>query len=240
MIHLNHTTMAVVIPFRDRGVDPLRKANLVRVLQQYDDYGFCVEVVDDGRKDHAQFNRSAAYNRGVARRGDDTKVFVFAESDMLLPAEQIIDAAKMALESPGLVIPFTEYHYVDPVSSEDLRQNGYDCSKSKAWWTMDDGRSIGAVNVVSRQTLNLIGRYDEMFEGNWYDDDAMKLAFEKAAGETRWVNGPAWHLYHLPGYRGDHLSDADKAATERNRQRLNLYREADSVARVRFLTAGHS
>ncbi len=78
---------------------------------------------------------------------------------------------------------------------------------------MDDSQSIGAINIVSRATLNKVGGWDECFEGNWYDDVAMKIAFEKVGGITRWVDGPAFHLYHLPGHTGDHLTDADRAAT---------------------------
>jgi hypothetical protein len=66
----------------------------------------------------------------------------------------------------------------------------------------------------------------------------MNRAFEVAAGPTRCVNGPAYHLYHLPGWKGDHLTDEDRAATERNKARWQLYLGATSGERIRELTAG--
>lgn len=89
-----------------------------------------------------------------------------------------------------------------------------------------------------RATLDLIGQWDEGFEGNWYDDDAMKIAFELCAGPTRWIDGPAHHLYHLPGWKGDHLTAADRAATAANKARLRLYQRAEQPAQIRELTSG--
>lgn len=228
-------SIGIIIPWRDRGKDPLRAANLRRVTQQWDDFEITTVVADRGHGDD-QFNRSAAYNRGIQTlTGMD--VYVFCESDMLIDKGQVYKAAALSVHGPGLVIPFTEYRYLSPRDSEKVR-NGEDHTKCKPSWTMADGRSIGAINVVSAMTMNLIGQWDEKFEGNWYDDDAMARAFEVCAGPTRWVDGPAYHLHHLPGHRGDHLTDEDKAATERNKDRLQLYRWATTPARIRELTRG--
>lgn len=231
------TKIALIIPFRDRGIDPLRKANLERVLEHWRPYTKTALAIDDGREGDAQFNRSAAYNKGVRRRRV-AEVFIFTESDMILDYGQIDKAVQMALEAPGLVVPFTQYRYLSPRDSERVRAGEIapeDCTPES---TMDNGRSIGAVNVVSRETLNLIGQWDESFEGNWYDDNAMQRAFEVCAGPTRWVDGPAHHLYHLPGWKGSHLTDEDKAATARNKARYGLYQRAETPERIRELTAG--
>lgn len=206
---------AVLIPFRDRGIDPLRQANLDRVLDWWADSPWTPHVVGDGREGDAQFNRSAAYNRGVAHVSAD--VYVFTESDMLIPVEQVAAAAEMAAETHGLVVPFTEYHYLSEDASEAVRTGASGPRDFDAERVKGGGRSIGAVNVVSRETLALVGGYTERTEGNWYDDDIMGHAFEVCAGPTRWVDGPAWHLYHLPGWKGDHLTVEDRAATARNR-----------------------
>lgn len=228
---------AVIIPFRDRGIDPLRQANLKRVVDQWTGFGIPMAVVDDGRTGDAQFNRSAAYNRGVAQFPNAT-MFVFAESDMLIEDDQVDEAIRKAHAAPGLVVPFTQYRYLTPDDSQRVRDYGVYPEECRPESIMEGGRSIGAINVVSRASLERIGQWDEAFEGNWYDDNAMIRAFEVCCGHTRWVKGPAHHLYHLPGWKGDHLTDADRAATDRNKARYLRYLNTASPDEIRELTAG--
>jgi hypothetical protein len=184
----------------------------------------------------AQFNRSQAYNRGAWFV--DADVVVFAEADMLVPYSQIRQAVAMAAAAPGLVVPFIQYRYLTPEDSGLVRAHDIEPGDCIPESTMDNGESIGAINVVSRETLDAIGLWDEVFEGAWYDDVAMKIAFEVCAGPTRWVDGPAWHLWHKPGLGGSHLTAEDKAATARNKERLELYRQATTTERIHELTAG--
>ncbi len=227
----NH--VAVIVPFRDRGIDPLRAANLKRVMQHW---GPEVIVVGDGHCGQEQFNRSAAYNRGAELT--DADVIVYTESDMLVGHAQIHEAVELAASAPGMVVPFTEYHYLTDQDSQDVRVGILDPADCVAEFVKGGGTSTGAVNVISRATLDMVGGWDETFEGNWYDDTAMHIAFETTAGPTRWVKGPAYHLYHLPGWTGDHLTDEDRAATEANRARLGLYQSAETAERIRELTSG--
>lgn len=217
------TSVALVIPFRDRGRDPLRAANLDAVLRWWKPSPWPVLVVDDGRTGDEQFSRSASYNRGAEQT--DADVIVYTESDMLLPFEQIEQAVALAAEKPGLVVGFDQYRYMSPADSEVIRGD-LEPEKFRPESTMDNGRSIGAVNVVSRETLAMVGGYDERFAGGWYDDSSMFLAFEGIAGPTRWVQGPAYHLYHLPTFKGDHRTAEDIAQTARNKARYRLYQQA--------------
>lgn len=223
---------SVIIPFRDRGGDPLRQANLDRVVNQWRSWSSSVSIVDDGLEGDAPFNRSAAYNRGA--RLTFNEVVIFAESDMLLNLNQVARAVRMAIDAPGLVVPFTQYRYLSEVDSHRVRK-GADPAPIRPLDTMEDGRSIGAINVVSRRTLSLVGGYDECFAGSWYDDRAMHRAFDICAGPTRWVNGPAYHLYHLPGWRGVHLSAEDRKATRMNKARYYRYLGAESPEAIREL-----
>ncbi len=230
---------SVIIPFRDRGTDPLRRLNAIRVLEQwgrYEQHGVEVLVASDGREGDAQFNRHAAYNNGAAVAKAD--LLVFAESDMLIAWPQVHQALALAQQRPGMVVPFTEYRYMSEESSRDIRDTGVEPEFLIPESRMPFGRSIGAINVLHRETLRRAGRWDDTFEGNWYDDNAMERAFSRCCGATRWVDGPAFHLYHLPGWKGEHLTDADKAATARNKDRLRKYRLAATPQRIRELTAG--
>ncbi len=238
--------VSVIIPHRDRGRDWRRTANLDTAVKRWELLGYTPLVVDDGRTGDAQFCRSAAYNRGISYL-DWWDVLILAEADLLLPAWQIAAGIDLALEAPGLVVPFSQFMAMTDEHSVQVRSGLRHPSEADATQVRGDRQSIGAVNIVSRATLAAIGRYDEVFEGAWYDDDAMARAFAVATGtETRFVDGPGWHQYHLPGAAtgtgiyadGSHLTDEDRAATENNLRRWKLYRAATTPERIRELTAG--
>lgn len=230
------TSVAVIVPFRDRGRDLRRRANLHHVVKYLDGYGEKVIVVSDGRTGAASFNRSAAYNAGVAQT--DADVLIFHEADMLVPYGQLNDGIDAAKALTGLVVPFTTYRYLTPSDSERVRRGHLSPEDAVAERVMDNGTSIGAVNIISRETLAAVGQWDNAFEGSWWDDRAMQRAFDVAAGPTRWISGPAHHLWHLPGWAGEHLTDEDRAATQRNKQRYQLYRNARTPEQIRALTRG--
>lgn len=229
----------VCIPFRDRGVDPLRARNLVAVADQWASYGHHVLVITDGCTGDDQFNRSRAYNR-AAQQTDDN-VLVFAESDMLIPRSQITEAITQAEQSPGLVVPFTEYNYLSEQDSEHVR-NGADPATFTPQSTIPNRDRkwlrTGPINVLSRQSLHLVGQWDETFQGSQFDDRAMQRAFELTCAPTRWIQGPAYHLWHIPGWKGPHLTKADKAATQANQHRWRLYMQATTPEQIRELTGG--
>lgn len=232
----------VVIPFRDRGTDPRRAANLEVVMAWWWAHGYTPMVQSDGLEGDAPFNRHRAYNRAVSGN-PDTDVFVFAEADMLIHPRQIELAVQQGHRALGLVVPFTRYRYLSDSTTGILRDSYHDMEPKDIadWWgrgvddafsvfqfnpesTMEGGKSIGAVNVVSRETLKVTGGFTEMTHGNWYDDNIIEEAFAFLAAPTRWIEGPAVHLYHLPGHKGEHLSEQDRLATERNKNLLRQVR----------------
>lgn len=230
----------IVIPFRLReGADMRRAANLEVVQAWWYAHGMEAAIVDDGYDGDHQFNRHRAYNRAVAKF-PETDVFVFSEADMLIHPDQIKAACEEAHQRLGLVVPFTQYRYLSDTMTQALRDDYHEStteSLTRFWGspadsegsifaltpesTEENGTSIGAINVVSRQTLLLTGGFTEATSGNWYDDNIIEEGFAHITGNrTRFVDGPAVHLYHLPGWKGDHLSEADKAATQRNKSIL--------------------
>ncbi len=234
MIHVE-----VIIPFRDRGIDPRRAANLEIVMAWWYAHGFEPHIVTDGLAGDAQFNRHRAYNRATAQY-PEADVYVFTEADMLIHPNQIMTAVRLSARKPGLVVPFTQYRYLSDRTTACLRDlyHDEDTQVLGTYWaqpphsaqsiftletesTMDNGRSIGAVNVVSRNTLDLTGGFTELTEGNWHDDRIIEEGFRFLCKQkTQYVDGPAVHLYHLPGHAGEHLTEADKRATRRNRDIL--------------------
>lgn len=231
-------SVAVIIPFRDRGTDPLRSANLTRALEWWSSFAADINVVSDGLSDGAQFNRHKAYNQGASQTNAD--VLVFVESDMLIAFDQIDKATALATKTPGLLVPFTERHEFGPEESASIRDHTKQPTECHAEVIKPKPRRTGAINVLSRETLRLVGQYDETFEGNWWDDRSMHIAFDMCAGPTRWIDGPSWHLYHLPGHEGAHLTREDKAATAANNRRWQMYRECTTPEQIRALTSGRS
>lgn len=228
-------TAAILIGFRDRGTDPLRKANLDCVLQYWEPFGLPIHVVDDGGTEAEQFNRHRAYNR--AAQHTDADVLCYVESDMLLPFHQMEEAI-IAARTPGLIVPFTERHELNAEDSAKIRAHQLTYHDVRGEVIMPKPRRTGAINVLSRATLNAVGRYDEAFSGNWWDDRSMHIAFDICAGPTRWIDGPSYHLYHLPGHTGTHLTPEDKAATARNKERFRRYQQARTPGQIRQLTNG--
>lgn len=237
------TDVAVVVPWRDKG-NPRRRANLRRVLRELEAAPWPVHVVEDGRPATAPFGRQHAYNRGMRLHPAD--VWIFCEADMLTPLDQLHRAAEWATDAPGLVVPFSVRHELGAEDSIDVvagsLPSDYEPARSMP-------RSFGAVNIVSAETMTAVGRWDENLNGHGYDDTAMREAFRVATGnETRYVDGPAWHLWHPQGYSpweksGPHADPAnyapdDVAATETNRRRFLAYRAATTPDEVRDLTSG--
>lgn len=253
----------VILPFRDRGIDPRRAANLEVVHAWWYTHGFDSHIVTDGLEKDAQFNRHKAYNAAVSMF-PETDVYVFTEADMLIHPSQVWEAARLAYVQRGLVVPFTQYRYLSDNTTASVRDNYHDSGEPDtdlaAWWglpaghpasvfqmtpesTMDNGRSIGAVNVVSAETLKITGGFTEATHGNWYDDNIIEEGFAFLTGsKTRFVDGPAVHLYHLPGWTGEHLTAEDRQATALNRRILDAmrgdirhrnYREVKQLMEVR-------
>lgn len=239
----------VAIPFRDRGTDWRRQSNLTRALQHWDAHGIHAHVFDDGLT--GPFNRSASYNRAAKELTAD--IIVYSEADLIVPIEQIEQGVQLAAEALGLVVPFSRFMALTPEASETIRKpvccgnafctfERHSPAESDAVQVRGEYKSIGAVNIVSRETIAAIGRWPEEFSGAWFDDDACERAFSVCCGPTRFVDGPGYHLHHLPGAsmreRLEHLSDEDRAATARNKARYELYRQATTPEQIRELTTG--
>lgn len=230
--------VAAIVPWRDKG-NPRRRANLRRVLAHLHGWGPPVHVVSDGRSDAEPFGRQTAYNAGM--RAHPADVWVFHEADMLVDYAQL-DAAVEAARTPGLVVPFSTRRELGPEESIDVAA-GADPETYQP--ERDHPRSWGAVNVLSADTMNAVGQWDETLTGHGYDDTAMREAFHIATGQpARFIDGPGWHLWHPIGFspwfghRPEDYPAAEVEATRRNEARWRRYRTATTPEQVRQLTAG--
>ena len=207
------TDLAVIIPWRESG-DPDRTAAFTYTLRYYLHLRIGQVIpIDDARQPGQPFNRHAAYNRGLALT--DAPVILWNEADTLIPPGQIEQAARLALDHPGLVIPYTERHELDAHQAGRV-YDGIDPFTLDGATIYPDGTSIGQAGVTSRATLDAVGgHWPEMFHGWGYDDNAAFHAFTTLAGPTRWVAGKGVHLWHLPAFK---VHDPQRVqTTERNR-----------------------
>jgi hypothetical protein len=209
--------LAVIIPWRDSG-DQERRDNLAYVHEYYLGLEIGPVIVAGDGVSSGSFNRSAAYNRGMAQVEAET--YLWNEADTLLPAEQIEEAVTLARSEPGNVLPFTERHELDPAQTRSVLRGRADPFMMQGGAAIFlDRSSIGQAGVTSRQTIDLIGgRWDEGFAGWGFDDNAMHHIFATLAGAPRWVGGKGIHLYHQPGFVSPTTVQAE--ATERNAQRF--------------------
>lgn len=236
-------TNAFVVPWRDRGLDPLRPANLKFVLAYLESLDLGpVYVVGDGREQSARFCRHIAYNDGGRQAfADGAETICFYESDMIVPREQLVNGIAQAASAPGLVVPFTQYRYLSPEDSARVRAGEVAPAMCVPESTMENGRSIGAVNILSRTSIEAVGQWDTVPDGNGYDDNMMHRAFEVCCGPTRYSEGPGIHLFHQPAWYGlkrAEVTEADRAATARNKARYQKYLKATTPEQIRALTTG--
>lgn len=234
--------VSIILAWRDSG-NANRQANLAAVLDHLTPTGLPIVLADDGRG-QGPFNRSAAYNHGM--RLSPSEVYAFHEADMLVPLPQLEASVELAREGLGLVVPFDQYRYLSEEVSRLVISEALQPVAADAEWTMDNGRSIGAVNVVSAESMRWVGQWDEALEGHGYDDNVMHRAFEVACGPTRFVPGPGYHLWHpmafAPWERNTEAAEAknftpeEVAATMRNQIRLRDYQAATTPEQIRELT----
>ena len=230
---------AFVIPFRCRGNDPLRQANREFVEAYVHDLDLGpVYVVSDGRQGMEPFNRHAAYNTGselAFSRGATTVTYY--EADMLVPKDQLVSAIKVAEQQVRLAIPYTARRELERRDSDAIRVGRRHFTECSSGRLMRKPRRSGAVNVLSKATLDTVGRWDSSMSGSWWDDRSMLRAFEVCTGrEAEWIPGTSWTLYHLPGYEGAHLTPEDRAATRANKARFRLYQQATTPEQIHQLT----
>lgn len=228
--------LAIVIPWRDPG-DGERKDNFDYVYEHYRSMNVGpVFAISDGREAGQPFNRSAAYNRGydLCVRAN---VVLWNEADTILPKPAVEHAAQMALDEPGLVVPFTERHELNAEQTAWVLQGVADPFNLRGATVYPDGRSIGQAGLTSVATMNAIGgRWDEGFEGWGYDDNAMFHIFAELAGPPRFVAGKGVHLWHTPVYHAH--TPQSRATTDRNAARYAAIKNLRGAELLAYLRPG--
>lgn len=198
----------IVIPWRSSG-DPDRDAAQHYVEHYYRDLAIGpVIITTDGRQPGQPFNRHAAYNRALTQATTDTIAWI--EADTLIPKPQLILAAHLATQTPGIVIPYTERHELDHTQTATVYAGTNPFTLTGQYAIYRDGTSIGQAGITSQHTITLIGgQWDERFQGWGYDDNAMHHIYATLAGPPRWTPGKGIHLWHTPEHQKPRTTHSD-------------------------------
>jgi hypothetical protein len=218
--------LPVFIPFRLReGGEQRRMRNLREAMRWWSANGLLPIIISDEGQGNEQFNRHRAYNIAVAEN-PDLDVFVFAESDVLVPRGQIMRAVDEAREADGLVVPYARYMYASEKTTDYIAKavTLMDDDEVGEWLRLplSDESSIfhmrfdrvtknrshtRAVNVVSRNTLKTTGGYTELISGLHYNEAIIDEVFAALTRATRFVPGSAVHLFHTHDGEAEDLMD---------------------------------
>jgi len=182
--------VAVLVPWRSIG-ESHRERSWSLVQKQWASFGYPVYTGDDGGN---PFSRAAAINN-AASQAPNADVYIVADADVLVVREQVEKAIAMALEGPGYVQPFDTYIPLDAQDTYWVWQRQAVphnlAHRPRATWV-----SVSACQVMSRQTFEAVGGFDERFRDWGYEDSAFDLRMTREQAPRRNVAGPAWHLFH--------------------------------------------
>lgn len=205
--------MLVVIPWRDTGCEWRRRA-YEHVTRHY--AAFDVVATDAGGD---LFSRSDSLNEGA--RGSDADVICALDADIIIPPAHLMAAAEMALDAPGMVLPFTEGRYLGPSATLRVTGGASPWLAEPRWRFHPDINTplVGGCNVLSRETFEAVGGWPTGFFG-WGNQDIAFADMCEQVAPLRRIEGPYVHLHHPK--TGEYVSDETKA---RNAARLREVRE---------------
>lgn len=154
------------------------------------------------------FTRARGLNQGV--RAATHELILQADPDTVVPVQQARDALWLASQSDRLVVPFSEYLYLNREATQRLHDAPFDDPPS---FTEQDCQQYGVggcgpITAYTRSTWEKAGGYDERF-GIWGgDDSAFSFACDAYCNPGIRVQGQCWHSFHerlpqsIPGNPG--------------------------------------
>ncbi len=181
-----------VVPYAPDAGDARERA-YERVRAHLSTFGEPVLVVPLGADLSAPAASIAvARNEGGRRVGDD--VIVFNDADSLVEGFQIIRAASLARQEPGLVLAYSRYRRLTQESTEAILADGWHADLVEDDWSMEGSLSSGCV-AISVAAFAELGGYDETWLDGFEDYD-LALRSQRMYGELRRVSGDLLHLWH--------------------------------------------
>lgn len=165
-----------------------------------------VVVVDDGGD---PFSRGGSLNQAFTTT--TANVVVACDADLIVGADQLQEAIRLASSAPGMVIPFDTlvYCYSNESAAIVAGEVNPKDADGQRWKASPQIPCLGGCNVVSRETWLRAGGWLPVFRGWGCEDISFAAQCGTLAGPVRRVGGDAVHLYHPKS--GEYAND-DKIA----------------------------
>lgn len=186
--------VSIIIPFQtDHGIRAEEfewiKKYYSRVMPEAE---LCVGLISE--KD---FNRSKAINLAVKKA--TKQVLVIADGDIFYAPEIIAKSIEL-LDEAACVAPFTGVYNIDKTGTERLL-------KTEPKWPSDVKPEectresfypgfAGKLIVISKETFEKVGGFDERFIGWGGEDDAFSLSVQTLCGRLVNIPGELYHFWH--------------------------------------------
>jgi hypothetical protein len=192
--------VAVLIPNRSDGGrrDDLLAWTTERLGRLHPGFQIAVGHHD---ADEGAFNRSAALNRAAAQ-ASDADVFVLADGDSFVGAEQLDGSVMLAAATGQVTFAYDRYCYLSRSMSDRVLAGFEGDWTPGVEFTMQG--TCSSMVVVPASLWWEIGGADEGFVGWGGEDVALSLALQTFGGGLQRVHGDVWHLWHAPA---PHVAD---------------------------------
>lgn len=147
----------------------------------------------EGHHTEGPFSRSAALNE-ASRIAGNWKTAILLDSDVFVDVGQVTDGLELAAQSGTLVQPFRQHHSLNRIGSDSI-MGGFEGSWQRyiARTQLDN---ISACVIVPRALWDMVGGFDERFQGWGFEDSAFCAACDAFAGNHQRISGELWHLWH--------------------------------------------
>lgn len=182
-----------IVPYAPHSAadDDRRRLNFQRVNKHLKTFGEPVRVGPIDLSLPPAQGIAKARNWGAHGVKDD--VIVFNDADSLVEGFQIIRAASLARQEPGLVFAYTRYLRLTKSSTEAILRDGWHTHLIESDWESRESLSSGCV-AISVESFNEVGGYDETWLDGFEDYDfALRC---NALWPNRRVSGDLLHLWH--------------------------------------------
>jgi len=147
------------------------------------------EGVDAGQQ---PMNRAAARNRAAGQAGD-WEVAVFLDADTVPDFSNLQRAVELVGETGKLVCAQTEFRSLSRAGTELVLAGQCDPESAPVRWVYPNPKS--SCIAIGRELWDLVGGYDERFDGWGWEDSSIFHACQALAGVGR-LPGTCHHLWH--------------------------------------------
>lgn len=174
------------------------------------------------------FNRAGAINAAAEGSWD---IGIILDADVVAPAEQLEAAIRNVVETGRVTLGFTRYIGLTPLMTDQVLSGWVGDPSRGARYRTDEHES--SIVVVPRAAWDIVGGFDERFQGWGQEDVAFIHAIRLLVGPIERVEGPVWHLWHARSPERSRTNERYKAA-----QRLGTrYRKCTTAEEMCALLA---